>query len=462
MPSAFVCGEEPMSVARKYRGFTRVGFATRLWERWLPRGLRRFGIVLAALVCPSLLPAQSGDTSASYTQELKERHLKMLEQQQSLESWDQNRMANFGRLPPAVEAQHGLRSQEAFAEFQTAVIGLQRVFLEHQVAFEATHDRERLEAYGLQLNTCQAKLEAWQATLAEAYRQAPDQSHALEETIREMIVRDAGKDIYEGIYPLAAAWLEHAEEIEPSLLESIGFTGYANNDYDLADRAWRKLSQVQPLPSLVDFLWRSIPTQRERWEQEQRIREREQVEDRNPRVALLTNKGRIEVELFEDQAPQAVANFIYLVEGKYYHNKSFFRVLPRSGAQTGCDRGDGTGNAGYTIRGEMGSPEHRSVFRGALVLLSGTEAQTNRPDPDSGSSQFVITLLPQPALDGEQTVFGRVTRGMAVVGALTRLDHGKEEERKDRSKRPDRIVEARVLRKRDHPYLPEPVRGRLP
>jgi cyclophilin family peptidyl-prolyl cis-trans isomerase len=393
---------------------------------------------------------------------LKARQQQMLAEQQSLESWNQNRMANFGRLPPAVEPQHGLRSQEAFTEFQTAVIGLQRVFLEHQVAFEATHDRERLEAYGLQLNACQAKLDAWQASLADAYRQAPDQSHELEETIREMIVRDAGKDIYEGIYPLAAAWLENAEDIQPSLLESIGFTGYANNDYDLADQAWRRLSQLQSLPPLVDFLWRSLPTQRDRWERERRIRDREQVEDRNPRVALLTNKGRIEVELFEDQAPLAVANFIYLVERKYYHNKSFFRVLARSGAQTGCDRGDGTGNAGYTIRGEMANPDHRSVFRGSLVLLSGTEAQTNRPDPDSGSSQFVITLLPQPALDGEQTVFGRVTQGIAVVGALTRLDHGKEEERKDKSKRPDRILEARVLRKRDHPYLPEPVRGRLP
>ena len=90
---------------------------------------------------------------------------------------------------------------------------------------------------------------------------------------------------------------------------------------------------------------------------------------------------------------------------------------------------------------------------------------TNKPElpiPDSGSSQFLISMLSQPIFDGQMTVFGRVIEGLPVLGTFQRIDLTDEKERKDKSKKPDMIVEAKVLRKRNHPYIPEIVNGRLP
>jgi cyclophilin family peptidyl-prolyl cis-trans isomerase len=85
------------------------------------------------------------------------------------------------------------------------------------------------------------------------------------------------------------------------------------------------------------------------WAEEQKIRQAEAKADNLPRVLLRTNKGDIELELFEDQAPNTVAHFISLVEKGFYTGLSFHRVLPGFMAQTGCPKGDGTGGPGYRI-----------------------------------------------------------------------------------------------------------------
>jgi cyclophilin family peptidyl-prolyl cis-trans isomerase len=113
-------------------------------------------------------------------------------------------------------------------------------------------------------------------------------------------------------------------------------------------------------------------------------------------------------------------------------------------AQAGDPRGDGTGGPGYNILCECYRDDHRNHFRGSLSMAKSAAR-------DSGGSQFFLSFVPTPHLNGLHTVFGRVIDGMEVLEKLQRRN---PEESADRAMTPDRIVEAKVLRKRDHTYEP--------
>lgn len=164
------------------------------------------------------------------------------------------------------------------------------------------------------------------------------------------------------------------------------------------------------------------------WKSEQGIRTREAKADDLPRILLTTTKGEIELELFENEAPNTVANFIELTSKKYYDGLKFHRVIPGFMAQGGCPRGDGTGDPGYRFKDEL-SGSIRSHFRGSLSMANS--------GPDTNGSQFFLTHLPAEWLNGKHTVFGRVVRGQDVV---------------DRLRVGDAIIKTEVKRKRDHPY----------
>lgn len=164
-----------------------------------------------------------------------------------------------------------------------------------------------------------------------------------------------------------------------------------------------------------------------------------------PRVRLTTSKGVVELELFEDQAPNTVANFLELVGKKFYDGVKFHRVLEGFMAQSGDPKGDGTGGPGYTIACECYSPEARRHFTGSLSMAK----QTAR---DTGGSQFFIVFDRNESvqqLDGKHTVFGRVLSGQDIVSSLYRTQDPPAEE--DRAKT-DTILTAEVIRKRDHEY----------
>ena len=179
------------------------------------------------------------------------------------------------------------------------------------------------------------------------------------------------------------------------------------------------------------------------------VRHKEAKADDLPRVKLQTSKGDVVLELFEDQAPGSVGNFISLVEKGFYDGLTFHRVIDEFVAQGGDPKGDGTGGPGYTIKDEQEEPDARNHFRGSLSM-----AHSNRPGrTDTGGSQFFI-CFEEPAtrgLNGKHTVFGRVVSGMEFVDQLTRRNTANEEDKKIT---PDKIVKAEVIRKRDHEYAP--------
>jgi cyclophilin family peptidyl-prolyl cis-trans isomerase len=166
----------------------------------------------------------------------------------------------------------------------------------------------------------------------------------------------------------------------------------------------------------------------ELWKAEREARTKDQKADDLPRVKLVTTRGDIELELFENEAPNTVANFVELVTKKFYDGLTFHRVEPGFMAQGGCPRGDGSGDAGYKFKDELAGAT-RLHFRGSLSMANS--------GPDTNGSQFFITHLPTEWLNGKHTVFGRVLKGQDVV---------------DRLRQGDTIVKAEVTRKRDHPY----------
>jgi cyclophilin family peptidyl-prolyl cis-trans isomerase len=125
-------------------------------------------------------------------------------------------------------------------------------------------------------------------------------------------------------------------------------------------------------------------------------------------ATMHTNHGPIELELFEDDAPKTVENFVKLSQDGYYDGLIFHRVIKDFMIQGGCPQGTGTGGPGYTFEDEIN--QHK-IVRGALAMA-------NAGPNTNGSQFFIVTTDAAPWLDGKHTVFGRVTSGMDAVDAI--------------------------------------------
>ena len=128
-------------------------------------------------------------------------------------------------------------------------------------------------------------------------------------------------------------------------------------------------------------------------------------------ATLHTNHGAISVELFADDAPTTVENFVRLAEEGFYDGVIFHRVIPDFMIQGGDPTGTGSGGPGYQFEDEINN--HR-VVRGALAMA-------NAGPNTNGSQFFIVTAEACPWLDGKHTVFGRVSAGMEVVDRISEV-----------------------------------------
>lgn len=133
------------------------------------------------------------------------------------------------------------------------------------------------------------------------------------------------------------------------------------------------------------------------------------------KAIIETDKGNIDLVLFDREAPNTVKNFEKLTNSGFYDGLRFHRVIPNFVIQGGDPKGDGTGGPGYTIKCEINWHKHGT---GALSMAHRGK--------DTGGSQFFITLSPQPHLDGVHTVFGQVEKGMDVVRKIKQGDKMKK------------------------------------
>lgn len=130
-------------------------------------------------------------------------------------------------------------------------------------------------------------------------------------------------------------------------------------------------------------------------------------------ATIETARGTIRLELFADKAPKTVANFEKLAQQGFYDGLKFHRVIPDFMIQGGCPKGDGTGGPGYKFADEF----HRDLKHSGPGILSMANA-----GPNTNGSQFFITHVATPWLDGKHTVFGRVLSGQDVVDSVVQGD----------------------------------------
>jgi len=132
------------------------------------------------------------------------------------------------------------------------------------------------------------------------------------------------------------------------------------------------------------------------------------------KVAVIeTNRGNIKIKLHADKTPKTVANFEKLAKEGFYNGLKFHRVIPSFMVQTGCPQGTGTGGPGYKFADEF----HKDLKHDGPGVLSMANS-----GPNTNGSQFFITHVPCPHLDGKHSVFGRVLEGQDVVNSIKQGD----------------------------------------
>jgi peptidyl-prolyl cis-trans isomerase A (cyclophilin A) len=128
-----------------------------------------------------------------------------------------------------------------------------------------------------------------------------------------------------------------------------------------------------------------------------------------------TSMGNFKMEIYEDKAPVTAKNFISLVNKGFYNGLIFHRVIAGFMIQGGDPNGDGTGGPGYTIRDEF-NPDLKFDSAGVVGMANA--------GPNTGGSQFFITLAPTPWLNNHYSIFGKVIQGMDVVNAIGKVQTG--------------------------------------
>lgn len=147
--------------------------------------------------------------------------------------------------------------------------------------------------------------------------------------------------------------------------------------------------------------------------------EKQDMNDSTVVAVIKTNMGTVEIELFESQTPKTVANFVGLTEKGYYNGVVFHRVIENFMIQGGDPTG--TGSGGESIYGEKFDDEIVSSLKheGPGILSMANAG------PNTNGSQFFITLIATPWLDGKHTVFGKVISGMDIVKAIGKVETSK-------------------------------------
>ncbi|MDX1948277.1 MAG: peptidylprolyl isomerase [Pirellulaceae bacterium] len=356
--------------------------------------------------------------------------------------------------PPAAAPQPADPSKPAAAafdkllgEWKTLLKDLRALKLQYQSAPTAEQAKinDQWTALVTKGNGMLAQLEA---EGVKAYLEAPNQDPQLSRFLVKLADDSLERDDYEAAARISQVLID-GQSSETKAYDVAAVAAYALSDFKKAAEYHKQAQDA----GVVGPLWgqwgantpEANPEEYAKlWEKEQELRAAEEKKDDLPRVKIKTSKGDIVVELFEDQAPETVGNFISLVEKGFYDGTPFHRVLKNFMAQGGDPKGDGTGGPGYEIFCECYKDNYRRHFRGSLSM-----AHSGR---DTGGSQFFLTFRPTSHLNGKHTCFGRVIEGMDVLTKLQRIDP--EAAAKPEA---DKILTAEVVRKREHPYAPRKV-----
>ena len=333
----------------------------------------------------------------------------------------------------------GPNSTSLLAEWKELITRLRELSLKYATA-RPGKDREALKEEYAKLVSQGTELEPkFIAGALSAYASNKKKYREVGDFLASIVKSSVESDDYEAGDSPAKVLIEQ-DYTNPRIYYLAGIAAFATNDFDSAEKYLKQAEKKSVLEDDGKRYLKHIDEYREMWQREQELREAEAKADDLPRVLLKTNKGDIVIEMFENEAPNTVANFINLVEKKFYDGVTFHRVLPQFMAQGGDPDGTGSGGPGYTIACECTQPNHRVHFRGSLSMAK-------QAAPDTGGSQFFLMFRPSGPgagfnLDGKHTVFGRVVEGMNVLAKIQRIDPQNPKP----GVKADTIVEAKVLR----------------
>lgn len=343
-----------------------------------------------------------------------------------------------------------LDAAAAKAEFEAAAKAMKDLFAELTVLQAQFHQPKADKA-------------AIEASFKETAQKAEAASDRLETAALALAVADPGNTEARQISgsAVAAAVRADAPELALEKATKLAAAGVADADtFAAAASAALVLSELDDAAAWaakakaagarrdrLAELEEAIEHDREKVAAEMEVRRAEAAADDLPRVKVSTSVGDVVVELFENEAPNTVANFLNLVEKGFYAGTPFHRVIPEFMAQGGDPTGRGSGGPGYAIKCETDKPNARKHFRGSLSMAHAGK--------DTGGSQFFLTFRPTEHLDGKHTVFGRVIEGFDVLSLIRRTQS--PDGRPIPGIKPDTILEAEVVRKRPHDYAPETI-----
>ncbi len=345
------------------------------------------------------------------------------------------------KKPAAAPADSGAAKTAAVADFQKALGALKQVDAELQkirVAFQTADaaGRKSLELkFEQTLSRGKALYESILPIAEKAFAESPgkDAEHT-RYIISEIQTATRGGDVKTANRLLGLLFANGFES--QSLRGVAAMTALTAGDYEAATAHLKKTADANG----------EVPANLQKIEGEIKARIADAKAGDLPIIKMETTKGEIVIELFEKEAPNTVANFISLVEKKFYDGVVFHRVIDGFMAQGGDPTGTGSGGPGYNIPCECYTKNYRKHFAGSLSMAHAGK--------DTGGSQFFLTFGPTDHLDGKHTVFGRVIKGLDVLAKLQRINPGQP------GVKPDKMTKVTVVRKRDHAYVPKTTPGR--
>lgn len=332
-----------------------------------------------------------------------------------------------------------------FTDWKTNLADLRDIYQEYQNAEES-----ELADLEKQWKERIAKGKAMERPLRDAalvkYAAAPNADRQLTKFLLKLVADHIKSDDYPAALQICQKLVEHNCD-EREIDNLTGVAAFGSNNFELAEAHLIEASRDGTLSEQGQQFFAALPECQTAWKEELKLREAEAGADDLPRVELVTDVGKVVLELFENEAPETVGNFLNLVDKGFYDGLTFHRVLQGFVAQGGCPKGDGTGGPGYKIYCECLDDNHRKHFAGSVSMAK-------EPANHTGGSQFFLCFVPRPDLNGRHTVFGRVIEGMDVLPKIQKRDPSQPQALAD----PTVIERVEILRKRDHEYRPNKVK----
>lgn len=348
---------------------------------------------------------------------------------------------------------------EAIEEMRSVVknirrSGMMHYFSDSDTAVEHRAEWEKNADRGLEL------YEILRDTSFEMFLRAKDPDNELTAIVRGMSGKLYTQGRYGLCYELTKKLAKELSDIKDVQRDLARIAIMTNHFDEAAEFARFNRNALGEFTKIEQILFDQLELLQANMEKELAAREADsKAEEPLPLVKLeIKGKGEIIIELFEDDAPETVGNFISLVDAGFYDEMIFHKVLKGMMAESGLTTMTRQRPVGYTIYDEHKRPDRRHHFRGSVSMFKDYDRD------DCAGARFSIQKIPTPGLDPYQTVFGRVISGMDVVDALQETMEINEEEKKEewiKGVVPDTLVSATVIRRRKHDNY-EPNRVKIP